>query len=66
VLFGEVWPRTHLSPKATEQLVHHVGLAKDNGNTEAELKEVITHIAFYAGWPRTMSARGVAKQVFSG
>jgi 4-carboxymuconolactone decarboxylase len=78
VLFGEVWPRTDLSPKerslvtvavlatlgATEQLVYHLGLAKDNGNTEAELKEAITHIAFYAGWPRAMSAMGVAKQVF--
>jgi 4-carboxymuconolactone decarboxylase len=31
--------------------------------TEAELKEVITHLAFYAGWPRAMSAIGVAKQV---
>jgi 4-carboxymuconolactone decarboxylase len=65
VLFGEVWPRTDLSPKerslvtvtvlatprATEQRVYHVGLAKDNGNTEAELKGAITHIAFHAGWP---------------
>jgi 4-carboxymuconolactone decarboxylase len=32
--------------------------------TEAELKEAITHLAFYAGWPRAMSAIGVAKQVF--
>lgn len=80
VLFGEVWQRTDLSPKdrslvtvsvlatlgATEQLVYHLGLAKQNGNTEAELIEAITHIAFYAGWPRAMSAMGVAKQVFDG
>jgi 4-carboxymuconolactone decarboxylase len=79
VLFGEVWPRTDLSPKerslvtvtvlatlgATEQLVYHLGLAKENGNTEAELKEAITHIAFYAGWPRAMAAMAVAKQVFT-
>ncbi len=78
VLFGQVWPRTELSPKerslvtvsvlaavgASEQLTYHLGLAKQNGNTETELKEAITHIAFYAGWPRAMSAMTVAKQVF--
>ncbi|MEZ0051611.1 4-carboxymuconolactone decarboxylase [Mycobacterium sp. MAA66] len=78
VLFGEVWPRDELSAKerslvtvsvlaalgATEQLVFHLAYAKQNGNTEDELKEAITHIAFYAGWPRAMSAMGVAKQVF--
>jgi 4-carboxymuconolactone decarboxylase len=78
VLFGQVWPRTELSPKdrslvtvsvlatlgATDQLVYHLGLAKQNGSTEDELKEAITHIAFYAGWPRAMSAMTVAKQVF--
>lgn len=77
VLFGQVWPRTELSPKqrslvtvsvlaalgATEPLTYHLGLAKQNGNTETELKEAITHIAFYAGWPRAMSAMTVAKQV---
>ena len=79
VLFGQVWPRTELSPKerslvtvsvlatlgATDQLVYHLGLAKENGNTEAELIEAITHIAFYAGWPRAMSAMTVAKEVFA-
>jgi 4-carboxymuconolactone decarboxylase len=79
VLFGQVWPRTELSPKerslvtvsvlatlgATDQLGYHLGLAKENGNTEAELIEGITHIAFYAGWPRAMSAMAVAKQVFA-
>jgi 4-carboxymuconolactone decarboxylase len=48
-----------------DQLVYHLGLAKENGNTEAELIEAITHIAFYAGWPRAMSAMTVAKQVFA-
>jgi 4-carboxymuconolactone decarboxylase len=33
--------------------------------TPSELVEVITHLAFYAGWPRAMSAAGVAKQVFA-
>jgi 4-carboxymuconolactone decarboxylase len=78
VLFGQVWERTELSPKerslitvaslvtsgSTEQLVYHLGLAKDNGATETELIETITHLAFYAGWPKAMSAMAVAKQVF--
>jgi 4-carboxymuconolactone decarboxylase len=78
VLFGEVWPRGELSPKErslvtvaalvaggnTGQLTYHLGLARDNGATEAELVEAITHLAFYTGWPKAMSAMGVAKQVF--
>lgn len=78
VLFGQMWERTELSPRdrslitvaslvtsgATEQLVHHLGRAKDNGATEQELIEVITHLAFYAGWPKAMSAMAVAKQLF--
>jgi 4-carboxymuconolactone decarboxylase len=79
VLFGEVWTRDALSPKErslvtvaalttngnTEQLVHHLARARDNGATEEELKEVITHLAFYAGWPRAMSAMAVAQRVFA-
>jgi 4-carboxymuconolactone decarboxylase len=78
VLFGQVWERTELSPRdrslitvaglvtsgATEQLVHHLGRARDNGVTEHELVEAITHLAFYAGWPKAMSAMAVAKQLF--
>ncbi len=78
VLFGQVWQRPGLSPKErslvtvaslttggnTEQLVYHLGLAKDNGATEAELIEAITHLAFYAGWPKAMSAMAVARQPF--
>jgi len=78
VLFGEVWKRAQLSPKerslitvaalitggSTEQLTYHLKLAKDNGATEEELIEVITHLAFYAGWPKAMSAMSTAKQVF--
>ena len=79
VLFGQVWPRTELSPRErslltvaalttggnTEQLTYHLGLAKQNGVTEAELIEAITHLAFYAGWPKAFSAMAVAKQVFA-
>ena len=78
VLFGEAWTRPQLSPKErslitvaalttggnTEQLVFHLGLAKQNGATEEELIEAITHLAFYAGWPKAFSAMAVAKQVF--
>jgi 4-carboxymuconolactone decarboxylase len=78
VLFGQVWKRTELSPKERslvtvaglvaggnpEQLEFHLGFAKDNGATEEELIEVITHLAFYAGWPKAMSAMAVAKCIF--
>jgi 4-carboxymuconolactone decarboxylase len=80
VLFGEVWKRPQLSPKdrslvtvscliaggSVEQLGHHLSLAKQNGNSEQELIEAITHTAFYAGWPKAFSAMSVAKQVFGG
>jgi 4-carboxymuconolactone decarboxylase len=79
VLFGQVWPRTELSPKErslvtvaalttsgnVEQLNYHLRFAVENGNTEPELVEAITHLAFYAGWPKAMSAMAVAKQVFA-
>ena len=80
VLFGDVWKRTDLTPKErslvtvaalttmgnADQLVFHLDLAKQNGNTEAELIETITHLAFYAGWPKAMAAMTVAKRVFRG
>jgi 4-carboxymuconolactone decarboxylase len=78
VLFGEVWERTELPRKerslvtvaaltalgATDQLVFHLDFAKQNGATEDELIEAITHLAFYTGWPRAMAAMAVAKRVF--
>lgn len=78
VLFGDIWERPELSPRDrslitvatliaggnSEQLSSHLGRAKENGLTETELKEVITHLAFYAGWPKAMSALAVAKRVF--
>ena len=77
VLFGDVWERPELAKRdrslATiaalvaggnaEQLVSHVRLARRNGLTETEIKEVIIHLAFYAGWPRAMSAMLVVKRV---
>jgi 4-carboxymuconolactone decarboxylase len=78
VLFGDVWERVELSPRDrslvtvaaliangnTEQLVGHLNRAKQNGLTETELAEVIIHLAFYAGWPRAISAVEVARSVF--
>lgn len=78
VLFGDIWERKDLSKRDrslitvaaliaggnTEQLPGHLMRAKDNGLTETELKEVITHLAFYAGWPKAMSAITIAKRVF--
>ena len=78
VLFGDVWARTQLSRRdrslvtvsaliamnRPDQLRSHLALAKQNGLTEEELSEAITHLAFYAGWPSAMSAAGVAKEVF--
>ncbi len=80
VLFGDVWKRTELSPKErslvtvaalttsgnTDQLLFHLDFAKQNGNSEDELIEAITHLAFYAGWPKAMAAMTVAKRVFRG
>ncbi|WP_460795360.1 carboxymuconolactone decarboxylase family protein [Microbacterium sp. GXF0217] len=78
VLFDEVWERTELSKRdrslvtvaaltaigATEQLTFHLDFARQNGVTENELVEGITHLAFYTGWPRAMAAINFAKQVF--
>ena len=49
----------------TEQLRAHFGIAKQNGLTETELKEAIIHLAFYACWPKAMSAITVAKEAFN-
>ena len=79
VLFGDVWDRPELSPRdpslitcaalvtngSTEQLRSHLGRARQNGLTETELKEMIIHLAFYAGWPRAMSAITLAKELFA-
>ena len=78
VLFGEVWERPGLSKRdrslivvATlialgreKQLVGHIERALNNGVTKEEISEIITHLAFYAGWPAAMTAALVAKEVF--
>ncbi|HTY21711.1 MAG TPA: carboxymuconolactone decarboxylase family protein [Desulfomonilaceae bacterium] len=48
-----------------EQLRFHFDRALDNGLKKEELIEVITHLAFYSGWPNSMSAIMVTKELFS-
>jgi len=78
VLFGDVWERPQLSKRdrslitcaalvalgKTEQMSFHFPRAIENGVTEEELVELITHLAFYAGWPSAMSAATKAKDLF--
>jgi 4-carboxymuconolactone decarboxylase len=78
VLFGDVWARPELSPRdrslvtvsaliamsRPDQLRSHLARARDNGVTQEEVVEVITHLAFYAGWPNAVTAIAVAKDVF--
>jgi 4-carboxymuconolactone decarboxylase len=78
VLFGDVWERPGLSKRdrslitvatlvalyRTDQLRGHIRRALDNGVTKEEIGEVITHMAFYSGWPTAANAVQVAKQVF--
>src|SRR5215470_6484064 len=78
-LMGDLWKRPDLSPRdrsivtmaaliarnqATE-MTHHFNLAVDNGVKPGEVSEIITHLAFYSGWPNAMSAVAVAKDVFT-
>jgi 4-carboxymuconolactone decarboxylase len=77
VVYGDLWERKGLSKRdrslitvaalvATyrpEQLVSHLTRAITNGVTQEEITEVITHMAFYAGWPAAMSAAQVAYTV---
>jgi len=77
VLFGDVWERPQLSKRdrslitcaalvalnRTEQLKGHLERALNNGVTPSEISELITHLAFYAGWPAAMSAARIARDV---
>ena len=79
VLFGDVWERPNLSKRdrslivcatliATyrpEQLRGHLQRALDNGVTKDEISEMITHLAFYSGWPASMTAANIAKDIFA-
>src|SRR5215813_5907235 len=78
VLFGDVWEHPDLSKRdrslitvamlaalyRTDEMRGHMQRALDNGVTETELKGLITHVAFYAGWPCAVNAGRVAIEVF--
>src|SRR6266567_714454 len=78
-LLGEVWKRPGLTPRdrsfvtlaaliarnQTTDMPYYVNLALDNGVKPREISEVITHLAFYSGWPNAMSAVAVTKDVFA-
>ena len=80
VLFGEVWSREQelsardrslitvasLLTQGVPQLEAHLRIAKENGVTQAEIVELITHLAFYAGWPKAWSAFNLAKSNLCG
>jgi 4-carboxymuconolactone decarboxylase len=79
VLYADVWERPQLSQRdrslvtvtalialnRPDQLRSHLVRAKENGLTEEQLVETITHMAFYSGWPSAISAVAIAKEVFA-
>jgi 4-carboxymuconolactone decarboxylase len=79
VLFRDLWLRPDLAPRdrslvtvsaliangQTAQLTPHLNRAMDNGLTQAQASEAITHLAFYVGWPNVFSAMPIAKDVFA-
>ena len=78
VIYGDIWERPGLSKRdrslvvlATligtyrpDQLPGHLARALDNGVTRQEISEIITHLAFYAGWPASVTAARIATEVF--
>jgi len=80
LLFKDLWLRPDLAPRdrslvtvssliasgQVAQMPYHLNRAMDNGLTKEQASEVLTHIAFYAGWPNVFSALPVAKGVFEG
>jgi 4-carboxymuconolactone decarboxylase len=78
LLFHDLWLRPDLAPRDRSlvtvsaliacghaaQIPYHLNRAMDSGLTQTEAGEVITHLAFYAGWPNAFSALTVAKEVF--
>ena len=81
VLFGEVWSRTDrlasrdrsivtvtalvASGIIDQSLLHHLQAAKNNGVTRTEIAEILTQVAFYAGWPKAWGAFRLAKEVWN-
>lgn len=80
VLFGEVWERTDKLSARDRSIVtvtavmasgvldsslgYHIQNAKNHGVTSVEMAEILTHAAFYAGWPKAWAAFRMAKEVY--
>lgn len=80
VLFGEVWSREAELPLKIRSIItisalvskgmvdssfmYHLSAAKNNGVTKSEMAEILTHLAFYAGWPNAWAAFRMAKEVY--
>jgi 4-carboxymuconolactone decarboxylase len=78
LLFRNLWLRPGLSARdwslitvsaliasgQVAQITYHLNRAMDNGLTQEQASEVLTHLAFYAGWPNVFSALPVVKGVF--
>lgn len=78
VLFRDLWLRPALAPRdrslvtisslvasgQVAQLTGHVNIGMNNGLTQAEIAEALTHLAFYVGWPNVFSAMPMAKEAF--
>jgi 4-carboxymuconolactone decarboxylase len=78
-LLGEVWKRPGLATRdrgiatlaaliarnQTIEMPYYLNLALDNGVKPAEISEIITHLAFYSGWPNALAAVAIAKDVFA-
>ena len=79
ILFGDLWKRPGLNPRdrsivtlaalitrnQTAEMSDYLNLALDNGVKPSEISEIITHLAFYAGWGNAMAAIAVTKDVFA-
>src|SRR4030088_749439 len=79
VLFRDLWLRPDLAPRdrslvtvssliasgQVAQLTYHFNRAMDSGLTQEQAGEVVTHLAFYVGWPNVFSAMPIAKDVFA-
>lgn len=82
VLFGEVWSREDKLSLKTRSIVtitaliskgivdnsltYHLSTARKNGVTRTEMAEILTHLAFYAGWPNAWAAFRMAREVYAG
>ena len=81
ILFGEVWSREDKLPLKLRSIVtisaligkgitdsslkYHLASARANGVTKSEMAEILTHVAFYAGWPNAWAAFNMAKEVYA-